>query len=116
MDEIMFPSKSAKKKFPKELSFRKRNLKTYPAIKIGRLAVCKEESGYGTMIVQWIIDFAIKLNETVGCKFITVDAYRTSVGFYEKKGFEYFNDNDKDDDTRQMYFDIAPYANVFNEI
>lgn len=113
MEEITTLSRSAKKKFPRGLEHRKRSLKTYPAIKIGRLAVCKLEKGYGSLIMNWIIDFAVKLNEQVGCRFITVDAYASAVGFYEKKGFIYFNDNDRTSDTRQMYLDITQYANAY---
>lgn len=115
MEEVVFPSKSQKKRFPRDLLHSKRSLATYPAIKIGRLAVCENEKGYGKLIIQWIIQFAIDLNKQVGCKFITVDAYSASTGFYEKQGFDYFNDKDIADKTRHMYLDIAPYVNADNE-
>ena len=38
--------------------------------------------------------------------FITVDAYRTSLDFYEKNSFRYLTTKDIDDDTRAMYFDL----------
>lgn len=116
LEEVQFESNSKKKKFPRTVLNTKRNLATYPAIKIGRLAVCKEEKGYGRMIMQWIIDFAIKLNEQVGCKFILVDSKAKTTGFYEKFNFSYFNDKDKNSATRHMYLDIAPYTNTNKEL
>lgn len=37
---------------------------------------------------------------------MTVDAYRDALGFYEKSGFTFFTDSDKDDETRVMYLDL----------
>jgi hypothetical protein len=41
-----------------------------------------------------------------GCRFITVDAYRSSLDFYEKNRFKYLTTKDKDEDTRAIYFDL----------
>jgi len=87
-----------------------KRLKSYPAVKIGRLGVhsdCKTQ-GIGTAILDYIKELFITNNRT-GCKFITVDAYDTSVKFYEKNGFKYFSSKDQNEDTRQMYFDLLPY-------
>jgi len=82
--------------------------KTYPAVKIGRLAVAKQYSGFG--IGRHIID-AVRMMYTgkphhAGCRFVTVDAYRTALPFYERNDFRYLTTKDKDDDTRIMYFDL----------
>jgi hypothetical protein len=80
---------------------------SYPAMKIGRLGVNikYQKNGIGGIIIDYLKQLFIQNNRT-GCKFITVDAYSKSLGFYEKKGFEYFTKNDNAEDTRQMYFDL----------
>ncbi|GHV67416.1 N-acetyltransferase [Bacteroidia bacterium] len=82
--------------------------KTYPSVKIGRLAVAKEYAGYG--IGQRIIDTItmMYLNEQhhAACRFITVDAYRVALTFYEKAKFRYLTTKDTDENTRAMYFDL----------
>ena len=45
-------------------------------------------------------------NNKTGCKFITVDAYKKSLPFYEKMGFKYLSNKDKKSDTRLMYFNL----------
>lgn len=60
----------------------------YPAVKIGRLAVDKSfqrrGEGWGSMVMDYIKHWMVTENKT-GCRFITVDAYRNAVPFYEKK-------------------------------
>jgi len=82
--------------------------KTYPSVKIGRLAVAQQYSGFG--IGRHIID-AVRLMyiskpHHAGCRFVTVDAYHSALSFYEKNNFRYLTTKDKDDDTRIMYFDL----------
>jgi predicted GNAT family N-acyltransferase len=80
---------------------------SFPAVKLGRLGVSNEYKGNG--IGKLILDY-IKLhfvtNNRTGCRFLTVDAYAKSLGFYEKQGFIYFTESDSGQDTRQMYFDL----------
>jgi predicted GNAT family N-acyltransferase len=85
----------------------KGNHKSYPAVKIGRLAVSKNihSGGYGKMIIDYTKGNFTNNNKT-GCKFITVDAYRKSLQFYEKMGFQYLSSKDKKSDTRLMYFNL----------
>ncbi len=119
VEESSFASKSAFKKFMSQLvSHPKRHLEYFPAIKIGRLAVSKgtQNSGTGGQIIDFIIDLAIELNQKCACKFISVDAYKQSLVFYEKMGFKYFSNNDEVDDTRQMYLDLTPYLNTVSEM
>jgi GNAT superfamily N-acetyltransferase len=53
--------------------------KTYPSVKIGRLAVSKDydNKGVGRAILDFIKHAFTNGNRT-GCRFITVDAYATS--------------------------------------
>jgi predicted GNAT family N-acyltransferase len=119
VEESSFASKSAFKKFMSQLvSHPKRHLEYFPAIKIGRLAVNQniQSSGTGRQIINFIIDLAIDLNQKCACKFISVDAYKQSLVFYEKMGFKYFSNNDEQEDTRQMYLDLTPYLNTILEM
>lgn len=94
------------RKISNRLPINKRH-KSYPAIKIGRLAVNSnfQGQGIGNMIIDYLKQLFIENNRT-GCKFITVDAYRQSLQFYRKNGFEYLTIKDENDDTRLMYFDL----------
>jgi len=86
----------------------KSHFKSYPAVKIGRLAVhsdCQNGGGYGRKIINFTKGLFTNKNKT-GCKFITVDAYRESLKFYEKMGFKYLSSKDKKSDTRLMYFNL----------
>lgn len=89
-----------------------KRFKSYPSVKIGRLAVSHSYKGknIGTAVLDYIKEWFVDNNRT-GCKFITVDAYEQSLGFYEKTGFRYFTDDDKNEDTRAMYLDLLPYSN-----
>ena len=62
----------------------------YPAIKIARLAVDKraEGRGIGRFLLLWAIGKTYQLSGEVGCRYITLDSKRESVGFYEKSGFK----------------------------
>lgn len=95
--------------------FRKPNGKdfsSFPAMKIGRLGVSQsfKAQGIGTIILDYIKELFITNNRT-GCRYITVDAYRASLPFYEKNGFKYLTTKDEDQDTRLMYFDLMTLAN-----
>lgn len=80
---------------------------SYPAVKIGRLAVSEKYkgSGFGKEILNFTKALFVDNNRT-GCKFITVDAYRESLDFYQKNGFKYLSSRDKKSDTRLMYYNL----------
>ena len=82
--------------------------KTYPAVKIGRLAVAQQYSGLGLgkRLLLSVREMYVKEPHHAGCRFITVDAYRSALDFYEKNRFSYLTSKDKDEDTRAMYFDL----------
>jgi predicted GNAT family N-acyltransferase len=72
-----------------------KRLRSYPAVKIGRLAISQEYKykGYGTMIIDFLIDSFTNSNKT-GCRYITVDAYQQSLEFYKKNKFIYMTQKD----------------------
>jgi GNAT superfamily N-acetyltransferase len=82
--------------------------KTYPAVKIGRLAVNQKFSGLGlgTQIILSVREMYISEQHHAGCRFVTVDAYRSALSFYERNDFRYLTTKDIDDETRTMYFDL----------
>lgn len=112
ISEDDFASKNAFKKFLKGfVSHPKRHLRDYPALKIGRLGVCNQiqKGGIGKAIIDFIINLAVKQNNYCACKLLIVDAYVQSLGFYERKGFQYLADKNNSMNTREMYLDLTPY-------
>lgn len=84
--------------------------KTYPSVKIGRLAVSEEYAGQG--IGHDVLNFikhAFTNGNRTGCRFLTVDAYSNAIDFYVKNDFDFFTNKDVKDDTRLMYFDLKPF-------
>lgn len=86
---------------------RRRN---YPAVKIGRLAVNEKYAGtgVGTFVLD-NIKYAFTTVKRLGCRFITVDALVSAAPFYEKNGFRFFTELDKDEETRLMFFDLKNF-------
>ena len=81
----------------------------YPAIKIARLATDKKyvKRVVGTFLLLASIGMAADISKKVGCRFITVDSKRHSIGFYEKHGFKLIKKCEKKD-YPTMYLDILP--------
>lgn len=75
------------------------------------LAVDKTLKGQsiGTYLLNFIKSFFVVNNKT-GCRFLTVDAYKAAVPFYEQNGFVPLNDDDIDAPTRLLYFDLKDIA------
>lgn len=92
-----------KKRMPENKRF-----DSYPAVKIGRLATHRDYqgSGLGTGLLDFIKGWFISNNRT-GCMYITVDAYRQSLKFYEKNDFLYLSKRDENAKTRLMYYNLA---------
>jgi predicted GNAT family N-acyltransferase len=82
--------------------------RSYPAVKIGRLAVAKTHTGIGLgkRIILAIKSMYINEPQRAGCRFLMVDAYHDALPFYEKSKFKFLTEQDKNDDTRTMYFDL----------
>lgn len=78
----------------REKSFfsKRKQIHSYPAIKIARIAFIKQyqSQGFGSFILDIVKGFVHSINKTeAGCRFITVDAYPEKVDFYLKRGFKY---------------------------
>lgn len=101
-------------KLNRKISNAKRR-RNYPAVKIGRLAVSRDYSGMciGAAIINFIKHAFTHGNRT-GCRFITVDALSSAVGFYQSDvcRFEFFTEKDVNDDTRLMLFDLKPFRDA----
>ena len=102
-----FPSNSAYNRFRKQFFAQGKMFKSYPAIKICRLATDKRHrgSGVGAMLVNLIIA-SYKKENRAGCRFVTVDAYADALDFYFKQGFLPHSKEDEGADTRLLYFDL----------
>lgn len=99
---------------------REKHRKDYPAVKIGRFAVnSKYRSGqhYGSMVLNFIKEWMKNGNKT-GCRFITVDAYKGAVPFYQKNNFKFMGseedmryqrdlENPDSLGTYAMYYDLS---------
>lgn len=62
----------------------------WPAVLIGRLGVTRDrqKSGakYGTQVFDYVLGMTAEV--AIGIRFITVDSYESSRGFYDKLGFQ----------------------------
>lgn len=103
-----FESKSDFNRFRKHKFVNEKRLRSYPAIKIGRLAISKnaQRQSIGTYLLEFIEDYFIVDNKS-GCRFVTVDAYMDAISFYVKNNYQFLNNDDEDKCTRVMYFDLA---------
>ena len=101
-----FDSKTKYNRFSRRFNNHKR-LKSYPAAKIGRLAVHASAKGMniGSTLLNFIKLYFTTDNKT-GCRFITVDAYAAAIPFYLRNGFVPLNEEDADEPTRLLYFDL----------
>lgn len=50
------------------------------------------------------------MDNKIGCRFLTVDAYADAIPFYIKNGFVPLNEEDAGAVTRLLYFDLATIA------
>ena len=102
-----FPSNSSYNRFRKKFFVQGKMFKSYPAIKICRLATDKRYrgEGFGTMLVNTIIG-SYRSNNKAGCRFVTVDAYAEALPFYYKLGFVPLSKEDERSETRMLYFDL----------
>lgn len=106
-----FEDKTAFNRFRRHRFVNEKRLKSYPAVKICRLGIDKSAKGYGlgSELLLFIKSYFIENNKT-GCRFITVDAYAAAVPFYIKNGFAPLTEDDANDATRLLYFDLKDIA------
>jgi hypothetical protein len=103
-----FPSMTEFNRFRRKQGFpNEKRLKSYPAVKLCRLAVdiCSKNQKLGTQVLN-IIKSMFVINNKTGCRFITVDAYAEALPFYYKQGFVPLSKEDEDSPTRLLYFDL----------
>ena len=84
---------------------------SYPAVKIGRFAIDKKYKGcdYGSVVMDFIKFRLANMPQEVASRYLLVDAYNNDkvISFYnEKNNFEFWTKDDKDSDTRLMYYDL----------
>lgn len=103
-----FDNKTEFNRFRKHKFVNEKRLRSYPAIKIGRLAISSnaQHQSIGTYLLEFIQDYFIIDNKS-GCRFVTVDAYVDAIPFYIKNNYQFLNNDDEDKRTRVMYFDLA---------
>ena len=103
-----FESKTEFNRFRKQKFVNEKRIKSYPAIKIGRLAIAKSEQRkhIGEYLLEFIEDYFVVDNKS-GCRFVTVDAYVDAIPFYIKNDYQFLNNDDEDKNTRVMYFDLV---------
>jgi hypothetical protein len=86
-----------------------------PAVKLTRFGVRKElrNHDFGTHAMNLAKEMFTTDNRT-GCRFLTVDSYPESVGFYEKNDFLRFPNRSKKkpapDDNIALYFDLKRFT------
>lgn len=111
-----FENKAEFNRFRKKRFVNEKRIKSYPAAKLCRLAVSLSvrEMRLGSYLIDFIKAFFLLDNKT-GCRFVTVDAYRSAIPFYEKNGFVPLVAEDDGGMTRLLYFDLADYQESFNK-
>ena len=97
---------------------------SFPAIKIGLLAVDRRAKGAGRRLIEWAVEYVTaEISPTVGVRFMTVDALYDSdttppydaSGFYEKFGFQFADPNESLPPSvpyRTMYLDLKPLIDL----
>ncbi len=104
-------TRGEERKLEKPIPHPKR-MKSYPAVKVGRLAVNSKyvRQGLGSDILD-LIKHSFTTGNKTGCRFITVDALNEGdvLDFYGKNGFIFLTENDEEDKTRLMYFDLVKF-------
>ena len=102
-----FENKTEFNKFRKKRFVNDKRIKSYPAVKICRLAIDISAKGMslGTFILDFIKTYFVVDNKT-GCRFITVDAYIDAIPFYEKNKFLPLSQETETDHTKLLFFDL----------
>jgi hypothetical protein len=117
---------SRKKKINTDIP-RQKQMKSYPAVLIGRLGVNKNfrniienEKSIGDQLMDFIKSWFIDKSNKTGCRFIVVDSYNqiTPLKYYKRNGFiELFSSEEQEKQytfhqseklliTRLLYFDL----------
>ena len=102
-----FESKTEFNKFRKKRFVNDKRIKSYPAVKICRLAIDQYAKGMslGTFILDFIKTYFVVDNKK-GCRFITVDDYLNDVPFYLKNNFLPLSQDSESEHTKLLFFDL----------
>jgi hypothetical protein len=103
-----FENKTEFNRFRKKKFVNDKRLRSYPAAKLCRLAIDISMKGksLGTFVIDFVKSFFAVENK-IGCRFLTVDAYSAAIPFYLKNKFlPLDNTADKSLPTQMMYFDL----------
>lgn len=96
-----------KTKLPNE-----KRIRSYPAVKIGRLGVCldAQTNGLAYELMDFIKGFAV-FEHKPACRLLLLDAYNKprQIKYYERNQFQFLFDLDKDNGKRIMYFDLQRF-------
>lgn len=106
-----FENKTEFNRFRKKRFVNEKRIKSYPAVKIGRLGIDVSVKGQslGTFILDFIKSYFVYDNKA-GCRFITVDAYLNALPFYLKNGFLPLSEENEDLHTKLLFFDLEEIA------
>ena len=102
-----FSIKSDFNRFRKSRFVNAKRIKSYPAVKICRLAVSEnmKSKGVGSILLDMIK--VASLNDVKSaCRFITVDAYHSAIPFYLKNGFLPMQQQEDNSGTSLMFYDL----------
>lgn len=95
--------KSDRNRLTRKVSNQKRNLKSYPAVLIGRLGVNKdfEGKGIGRELMNFIKSWFIDSNNKTGCRFLVVDSYNKEhpIRYYSNNGFKFIFEEEEQEKT-----------------
>lgn len=98
-----FNSNSEFNRFRKHRFILEKRMRSYPAVKLCRLGVdgSVKKCGLGSAILA-SVSYMLTHGNRFGCRFLTVDAYKAAVPFYEKNGFQPLTSKDADHTTRML--------------
>jgi GNAT superfamily N-acetyltransferase len=100
-------TKKAWAKFKENVSLDNEPFFSIASVNIGFMGVDKrfKNSGIGHCMIETIKKEVLS-NRISGSRFITVNAYKEVISFYEKNDFTLITTADKRHDTRFMYYDL----------
>lgn len=102
-----FPNNNEFNRFRKHRFVNDKRLTNYPSVKLCRFAISATAKGQrlGSLLLDFMKGYFVSDNKA-GCRFLTVDAYRTAEPFYQKNGFLYLSAGDEGRATRLMFYDL----------
>ncbi|MHB8632545.1 MAG: GNAT family N-acetyltransferase [Thermoplasmatota archaeon] len=98
-----------------------RDVKIFPALLLGRLAVQTplKGTGIGSIVLKHIFTEALDSNQAI--RFVRLVAYHESLQFYRKRGFEFASDKDEEkadntDAKPRLFFDLKKLPETFARV